>query len=431
MKNRFIILLFFIVGLNDLEAQNAFVYSTSIKTLDTNIRITSLTSSQLFDGIILGSEDGLYVCNYNDTNRYDTSNCNLTSNLITDVKNDFGTNNKLLVCNADGYSEFHESGGMLTLLTRLNSANSNLLSDTVSKIYPYNPYYMSDDFWISVQNHGAAHVQNGSAITNYTTSNSALPSNNVNNIVHGFITSQATTFCTDKGFAILENGQMSVYDTTNSSLPSNKVNSFVFAYGLNGIKWIVATSDKGLAIVDTSNTWVVLNTTNSVLPSDSILFIYKLTNQNFLLSTKRGLLDVDFSSINFTINNVVDTTDTYLSCTEVVFPIYCGFCNFHMAYSEHKIVEITTCVTDVNEMSENSSSKIYFANSFLKVESIPNDIYSIDVCDAMGKKVWTKTNQAIAGNTQYEINNLQSGIYVVNMKTKEGQLTKKVVLNGN
>jgi hypothetical protein len=82
-------------------------------------------------------------------------------------------------------------------------------------------------------------------------------------------------------------------------------------------------------------------------------------------------------------------------------------------------------------MSENSSSKIYFANSFLKIESIPNDIYSIDVCDAMGKKVLTKTNQTIAGNTQYEINNLQSGMYVVNLKTKEGQLTKKVVLNGN
>ena len=110
MKNRFIILLYFIVGINDLEAQNAFVYSTSIITLDTNIRINSLTSSQLFDGIILGSEDGLYVCNYNDTNRYDTSNCNLTSHLITDVKNDFGTNNKLLVCNADGYCDCDDDG---------------------------------------------------------------------------------------------------------------------------------------------------------------------------------------------------------------------------------------------------------------------------------------------------------------------------------
>lgn len=431
MKQYLFLLFFLNAALNSLNAQNGYIYSTSIKTIDTNISINSLTSTQIFDGIIFASDNGLYVCNYNDTNRYDTSNCNLSSNLITDVNIDFSANNKLIVCNADGYSEFNQSAGTLTLMNRLNTSNSNLLSDTVLKIYPYYPYFMSDDIWITVKNHGASHVQNGSTITNYTTANSSLPSNHVNKIVHGYVTSQATAFCTDKGFAILENGQMSVYDTTNTSLPSNNVNSFLFVNGFNGIKWIIGTSDKGLALVDTSNNWFVLNTTNSVLPSDSILFIYKLLSQNFLLSTNKGLIDVDFSSNNFTVNNVVDTTDKYLSCTEVVFPFYCGFCSFYIANSKHKIVEITACLTEMNEVFEKSGSRIYFANSFLKIESIPNDIYSIDVCDAMGKKVWTKTNQAIAGNTQYEINNLQSGMYVVNLKTKEGQLTKKVVLNGN
>jgi hypothetical protein len=251
MKHYLFIFLFFVIGINDLEAQSFYIYSSSIKSLDTNIVINSLSSSQLFDEIVLGSQDGVYVCNYNDTNRFDTSNCNLSNSIITDVKFDFSQNGKLLVCNADGYSEYVESGGILTLLNRLNTSTSNLLSDTVSKIYSFNPYNISSDFWLSVKNHGAAHVQNGTTITNYSVSNSALPSNNVNNIVHGYMTSQATIFCTDKGFAVLENNQMTIYDTTNSLLPSNKVNTFLFADGIKGIKWIIGTVDKGLVLVDT------------------------------------------------------------------------------------------------------------------------------------------------------------------------------------
>jgi hypothetical protein len=161
------------------------------------------------------------------------------------------------------------------------------------------------------------------------------------------------------------------------------------------------------------------------------LFIYKLTNQDFLLSTSKGLIDVDFTINNFTINNVIDTTDIYLGCTELVFPLFCGTCNFHVAYSKHKIAEFTTCITEISEVKNIGCSHIYFSNSFLKLESIPNSIYSLELFDALGNVVWTKANQTITGNTQYEINNLQSGIYVVNLKTKDGFLSKKVVLNGN
>jgi hypothetical protein len=169
---------------------------------------------------------------------------------------------------------------------------------------------------------------------------------------------------------------------------------------------------------------------------DSIYFTFPIENhfwgyQGLIVSSTKGIFKVQFNNNNIDTIIPIDTTEKYFTYDYV--RLECEGMGYQfIAISKTKMVTADACWGSVKEKEIQSELlKTYISNQTLNIEIPSGKAVDIALYDMLGNMVWTKTNQTILGNTQYEINNLQSGIYVVNVKTKDGQLSKKVVLNGN
>ena len=122
----------------------------------------------------------------------------------------------------------------------------------------------------------------GTDFTNYNTSNSGLPENEIGTITFG--PSNKLWIATDtKGFTVYDGSTWMVYDTTNTSLPTNHIENFFFKNG----KTLVATR-MGFSIFDGTN-WSTFTIDNSGLVNGDVESVLLDDNCNVWAATECGL----------------------------------------------------------------------------------------------------------------------------------------------
>ncbi|MBS1637162.1 MAG: T9SS type A sorting domain-containing protein [Bacteroidetes bacterium] len=154
--------------------------------------------------------------------------------------------------------------------TIYNASNSGLSSN--------NCWYVNQDqsgkVWVATQN-GGAFVYNGTAWTNYKTTNSGIGANYVTPIAFepGTTNTWLGTYSSNAGISRFNGSAWSTYNTSNSGLPYDDV--LAIDFDAQGNKWI-GTRGGGVAKYN-GTTWTVFNTFNSAIPSD---IIYSLEIDN-------------------------------------------------------------------------------------------------------------------------------------------------------
>jgi ligand-binding sensor domain-containing protein len=158
------------------------------------------------------------------------------------------------------------------------------------------------------------HAQ-GTAWTQYSTSNSPLPENNVRCIV--FENDSTAWIGTQYGLARFDGMNWVVYNTFNSGISGNDIRSI--AIDRQGAKWI-GTFNNGLDRFD-GTTWINFNTQNSPLPDDFVRSLAIDTNDTKWVGTIGGLARLDTAGTwtNYTMWNSAmgsnNITDLYVDTT--------------------------------------------------------------------------------------------------------------------
>lgn len=349
--------------------------------------------------------------------------------------------NKLCVATDSGLYVLVQNNNSLSVLSHLHLQNSILPTDTILDVVSGFEFgtgiFTLDTLWLTLKNHGIAKYSYNSIVSLLNTSNSALPTDKINGISvdpnqagHYFLSS-------DMGLIEVTGTQISVMDTSNSLLPSNKIASVTvlkntYPYYL---KWAIATKDNGFVLVDTNNVFHIYNSSTSSLLGDSIQYFasiyFSYTEYTYFLSSEKGLLQLKLNS-DYSFNTiVVDSVNNYTKYTRNF--IGCGDGGYMFStISDHKLVQSFECTGGLGATYSNDSKvNVFFSDQRLNVEVQDSKPIDIRVCDMLGNTVWAKTNQTITGNSQYEINNLPSGVYIVNVSGTTAHLSKKFVVHTN
>jgi hypothetical protein len=150
--------------------------------------------------------------------------------------------------------------------------------------------------WIGFTNNGAARY-NGTW-TYYTTSNSSLPSNNVQAIA---FSGSDTWFGTKAGAAFFDGSNWTIYNTGNSGIASDSVTS-IFVH--NTDTWF--GTENGLSKFDGTN-WTTYTTANSGLPVNSIYSVGVTPSGDVWAGTKNGGL-AHFNGSAWTVYTATNST---------------------------------------------------------------------------------------------------------------------------
>ena len=164
----------------------------------------------------------------------------------------------------------------------------------------------------------------------YNTSNSLLPSNDVDHIVVDNINRKWLS-CWYYGMLMIENENWILYDTTNSDIPSNILSSINVDENLNF--WAGGYNDIGnfrLTKFD-GNIWTIWNSSNSPIPKDNIMAIIFDSQGDLWLICK----DADYPS---EINYILELTQDSIWISHASFRTFNGF--RQMLFDEDQILWI-------------------------------------------------------------------------------------------
>jgi ligand-binding sensor domain-containing protein len=121
---------------------------------------------------------------------------------------------------------------------------------------------------------------------NYTTQNSAIPTNNLSKIrIDKFNNKWVAT--TNNGLIKYDGNTFNVYNISNSGIPSNTINEILIN---DNIVWVGTTH--GIGRFDGSN-WKVYNTSNSQIQDENITSLVIDHDNNLWVGTNSGLLKFD------------------------------------------------------------------------------------------------------------------------------------------
>lgn len=160
---------------------------------------------------------------------------------------------------------------------------------------------------------GGVRFQNASVDTTFTTTNSGLPSNSINDIV--IDTSNNKWFGTVNGIAFYNDTTWTVYNSSNSGLTS----SYAFMLELNrSDNTIWALLPMGVAHFE-NGTWITYNSSNSLIPPNTSFQCFKMdSHENLWIGSNAGLFKVD-TSFNWTHYDTLNSGLTDLSIKSLAF----------------------------------------------------------------------------------------------------------------
>jgi hypothetical protein len=187
----------------------------------------------------------------------------------------------------------------LCLPAQLNiydTSNSNLVSNRIAHVASY-----SNDFpWVSYLDQPGITKLDGYSPP-YTVANSGLPGDTVLCINRD--NSGAVFIGTTRGLAMTDGTTWTVWDTSNSPLPSNQIQAIW--PGLVSNQWWIAT-DRGM-VQKYLNNWAVYDTSNSGIYSNDVVDIRvdNFGSSNIYVACRWGISIFDGTSwVNFDSNTV-------------------------------------------------------------------------------------------------------------------------------
>ncbi|NBL63691.1 T9SS type A sorting domain-containing protein [Flavobacterium sp. NST-5] len=197
-----------------------------------------------------------FAQNYNYTT-YNTSNSNIASNYIGDLKVD--SSGLLWIASYSGASAFNG-----TTFTNYNTANSGIGSNAIVKI----EIDGLNRKWMATQSSGISRL-NGTAWTNYTTSNSGLPNNTINDIA--------------------VDGLNNLWVATANGLSRFNGTTWTTYSALTNINSVATDNNNGVWVT-TGNLLYKFNGTDFNVITDGVQKILKIANNTIYLDAFDGLM---------------------------------------------------------------------------------------------------------------------------------------------
>ncbi len=259
------------------------VYNTINSELPSNTVTSLLTDKN--QNIWIGTEGGglVKISNQSEWTLYNENNSSLSSNVIIDINYD--NLDKIWIATDYGISILNT---LINTWTVYNKFNSPLPGNLIKRIN-FSPDYKQ--VWIS-SNSGLIKKQDSNWLV-YTTENSQLPVNNINDAKadsSGFI-----WIATANGLIKTDEFNWQIYNTSNSSLTDNNIQMIVLEYlNKNTTDKFLASNNQGLFVFKGGNALLnkglYLNILQHPFLTD-ILHIYAYTNR------------INADSVSLSINN--------------------------------------------------------------------------------------------------------------------------------
>ncbi len=309
--------------------------------------------------------DGLVVFTGLKFTNYDGSISGIPNNSIYSIAID-KKNNKWIGTRDQGIVKFND-----TIWTKYTTSNSGIPDNHIYSI----AINKNGDIWMGTYGSGVVKFD-GKTWTTYSAYNTVLPSNTVWDVKFD---PNGNLWCgTSNGVAKFDGINWTVYNSYKTGLSGVNVNCFEFSK--NGDTWI-GTDGYGLVKFDGTN-WSVYNTSNSGLPNNKIWSLaFDKNQQKLCIATLGGgLALLNFS--NPTAYNEINSTDNI---------------SFYPNPATDKIT-INSSVTNYSDVTLNFydltsrliSSK-HLLNKFTNIDDLNNGVYLVEI----KTKEWSKTQRLI------------------------------------
>lgn len=439
-------------GLTDLKKirQNYFVNSYAL-SVSLSLLANTITSINYSEHSLISSNRGILqycnaFCNYT-YKLWDTSNTNLLTNKINcladngQILNTSNWNyyNSIFIGTDLGISKAIVYNDSLVVVQNFNSSNSILPTDTILKFYnPDQMFNNGQDCWFILKNNGCGKISNNGNITLYNTTNSSLPSNNVNRININN-NNYSIGISTDNGILIIKDTLQIAVTPINSSMPNSNISDvFVTYLYQNKMQYLISTYGDGMFFVDTTFIWHPYNTNTGNLNTDTVNFISNFSNNNpfnnseFIIGTNNGLYS--FNSYNnppLSISQIdFDTFYSNYNYKEYLSAFFqCGKGGWlFQALTDSGFISQSICWGNIPTETYTTKLKAWFNNDKLIVEFNDTELEKkIEIIDLTGKKVF-ESNIANSTKNKIEIKHsiLSKGIYLVKLSTNKNVYSTKI-----
>ncbi|MDD5582601.1 MAG: two-component regulator propeller domain-containing protein [Candidatus Marinimicrobia bacterium] len=369
-----------------------------------------------FGKIWVGGED-LYAFDYVKWDHYNSSNSPLPNSVIETLYID--SQNRLWAGTQEGIAIYDKGEWQI-----FNNENSGLPGNLINCIKSD----VHNTVWIGTSGSGLASFDEITWDVYKRTD--GLPSNIVNDIM--FDKNHHVWIATSNGLGFFDGSSWIKYNTSNTELPSNNLN--VLAYDdrtLEDIVWI-GTNDAGI-VCYANNRWTSINTSNSELPSDQITSLTVDKQGIVWIGTPLGLASYDGTSIavypelrNKSIESIfVDGNNTkWVTIWDEGLAVYNenGLVNIieESTISFPVIMELLPCYPN----PFNPTTTLYY------ILSEPNYV-NLSIYDITGKQIEQLVNHFTAAGYYtllWDASQFSSGIYFARLQVGNTIKTQKMLL---
>jgi ligand-binding sensor domain-containing protein len=233
----------------------------------------------------------------------------------------------------------------------------------------------------------------------------------------------------DKGLLMMDTISSVLYTTLNSGLPGNIINDIVFDANINSY-WLA--TDQGLVKTDFTN-WTVYNTTNSGLPENSIATLYVDYNHNLWIGTKTNGL-VLYNVNLFTVFNTNNSGLTDNRITDILTGpgnnIWIGTYEGGISVFDYELWNLINQTPNTSFADTNNSPLLIYPNpakSLITIETgqlADFDNLQLTIINILGEEI--PVSNIMEGQSKFNVNitSLAPGFYWC-MVLENGTLIKK------
>ncbi|MBL4654220.1 MAG: T9SS type A sorting domain-containing protein [Bacteroidia bacterium] len=266
-----------------------------------------------------------------------------------------------------------------------------------------------------------------SVFTVYDTSNSSIPSVKVWDVL---IDDTLIWAGTQGGLAKFDGNNWVVYDTINSDIPDNYVNAMI--KDSSGNMWVATENGLGKLNIETE-TWKNYTSQNSGLPNDQVWSVmYEPGTKNLWAGTYQGIGIVD-SMENW---EILDSTNTVIPSNSIYEIKMDADNNIWIATGRGVVFMEDTSKKDtvglILENFEKQNWEIYYTHKQIQINNFQNkNLTKVELYNLKGQLVQEWNNSNFNGNsneTSLEVKNLRNGVYFVKLITSLGSKTQKIIL---
>ena len=255
------------------------------------------------------------------------------------------------------------------------------------------PMYAGPDSNVWIVNNSALLLYDGQNWTEFTTSNSSLPSNNITGFTDDGTNLYLAT--SDQGYVVFDGTNFTSFNTANSNLPDNNVLAITYS---NNELWMVCSGDNLVKVANNQ----YFTFTNSNLSTATYLAIDASGNV-WISSHGNGLLQFDgsgFSIYNHANQPLIDIWDQILTV-------------------EVENIDMSQYI----QLSPNPSDRlVQISNTQTAI------INELELLDLNGKLLKSIPDLQTYEKVIFDISGLPAGVYFIRFEYKNQRISKKLIV---